>query len=131
MMETCSLRTHRRGEMIDITIKVNEVIEKSGVENGLAVVYVPHTTAGVAINENADPDVAQDILDTLERLIPHQDSRYAHTEGNSDAHIKAVLTGSSVSVVIQNQKMLLGTWQGVFFCEFDGPRNRNFMVKVL
>jgi secondary thiamine-phosphate synthase enzyme len=131
MIETCSLKTHRRNEMIDITSQVNGVVEKSGIETGLTVVYIPHTTAGVTINENADPDVVHDILLTLERLIPQHDPRFTHAEGNSDAHVKSSLVGPAVTIIVQNRKLLLGTWQGIYFCEFDGPRNRHFNIKVL
>jgi len=131
MIQTISIQTNNRNEMIDITSQVSSLVTQSKVQDGIAMVYVPHTTAGVTINENADPDVIHDILQTLEELIPHQRSGYRHAEGNSDAHVKASLTGSSVTVIIDKGRLVLGTWQSIFFCEFDGPRHRQLVVKVL
>ena len=129
-MKSITLRTHRRCEFVDITGEVQKAIQECGLENGLAMVFVPHTTAGVTINENADPSVVADLLENLERLVP-QHGNYRHSEGNSDAHCKASLVGSSVSVAVQTGKLVLGTWQGIYFCEFDGPRSRKFQVLVL
>lgn len=116
-------------EFIDITKIVNDSVSKSEVKEGEVCVFCPHTTAGITINENADPDVVRDILKTLDRIIP-VNGDYMHVEGNSHAHIKASLMGSSCSVIIHDGKIVLGTWQGIYFTEFDGPRTRNFYVKV-
>ncbi|WP_022671360.1 secondary thiamine-phosphate synthase enzyme YjbQ [Hippea alviniae] len=123
-----SIRTSTRKEAIEITSMVEEEIK--GIKNGIAIIYVPHTTAGVIINEAFDPAVAEDILNELSRLIPYSD-KYKHLEGNADAHIQATLTGSSVMIPIESGRLLLGRWQGVFFMEFDGPRNREFYIKVI
>ncbi|MBN1763850.1 MAG: YjbQ family protein [Sedimentisphaerales bacterium] len=130
-MQTMNIKTHRRNEMLDITDEINSVIRDARIESGLAVVYVPHTTAGVTINENADPSVVHDILLTLEELIPQRRSGYRHGEGNSDSHVKSSLVGPSVTVIIENGRLCLGTWQSVYFCEFDGPRNRKCIVKLV
>ena len=122
-----SIRTGRRCELVDITSAAAEAA--SGCPAGLCTVYCPHTTAAVAINEGADPAVAADILDRLEKLVPAGE-RYRHLEGNADAHIKAALVGSSVTVPIENGKLALGTWQRIFFCEFDGPRSRSVVISV-
>jgi len=115
--------------MIEITSSVVSAISSSGVKNGTALVYVPHTTAAVTINENADPSVKRDIIYELNKIIPFSDN-YTHAEGNSAAHIKASIIGESITVVISGGKPLLGTWQGIFFCEFDGPRRRKFLVRI-
>ncbi|MCG0276003.1 MAG: secondary thiamine-phosphate synthase enzyme YjbQ [Thermosediminibacteraceae bacterium] len=115
---------------MDITHEVRKAISESGVKDGLCFVFVPHTTAGITINENADDDVKTDIMNTLERLIPPRGD-YRHVEGNSDAHIKATLVGSSVVLAIEDGRPVLGTWQGVLFCEFDGPRTRKVFVKCV
>lgn len=130
MIQTFQVRTSKQIEFIDITRYVQEAVEKTGVEEGVCFIFIPHTTAAVTINENADPSVSQDIIMELNKVIPAQD-RYQHLEGNSPAHIKASLVGSSQTVLIESGKLALGTWQGIFFCEFDGPRNRNVHVKVL
>ncbi|TET53019.1 MAG: YjbQ family protein [Actinobacteria bacterium] len=122
--------TKSKTDWIDITKAVQEQVESSGIKEGIAVVYVPHTTAGITINEHADPAVVADINDKLADLIP-ADRSYSHTEGNSDGHIKASLIGTSQTIFISNKELELGTWQGIFFCEFDGPRNRKVYVKVL
>jgi secondary thiamine-phosphate synthase enzyme len=130
MIETLTLDTTRESEFVDITADIKSIIAKRRVAEGLCIVYVPHTTAGVTINENADPTVKRDILKSLERLAPlHGD--YHHSEGNSAAHIKSSLIGSSVNVLVSDSKPLLGTWQGIFFCEFDGPRSRRVLVQVI
>jgi len=124
------IQTTKLQQFIDITNKVAEEVKYSNVQDGIAVVYVPHTTAGVTINENADPDVARDMISALDKTYPvHGD--YLHREGNSHAHIKASLMGSSCTVIIQDGRLVLGTWQGIYFCEFDGPRNREFYVKII
>ena len=129
--ETISVKKHRRDEMIDITSQVQNVISKSGIDSGLAVVTCPHTTAAITINENADPDVPHDVLMTLEALIPQLRKGYRHCEGNSDAHVKSSLFGCTENLCFFNAKLQLGTWQGVFFCEFDGPRNRTVHIRIL
>lgn len=125
MIKEFSIKTNKRNEFLDITSQVEEAVKD--VKEGTAIVYIPHTTAAVTINENADPDVKSDILKKLSRLIPESDN-YQHAEGNSDAHVKASLVGTSEIVIIKNGKLVLGTWQGIFFCEFDGPRTRKFIV---
>ncbi len=130
MVGEIEVRTSRREEFIDITRKVEDVVAASGVEEGVCYVYVPHTTAGVFINEHADPSVALDIKDTLARLVP-PGAGYRHLEGNADAHIKATLVGTSQAVLVRGGRLLLGTWQGIFFAEFDGPRSRKVLVKVM
>jgi len=130
MTKTLNIRTTKRTEFINITHDVERVVRESGVKDGLCCVYVPHTTAGVTINEGADPSVVSDILSTLNSLIP-QNGRYSHMEGNSDSHIKASLVGSSETIIIEDGRLLLGTWQAIFFCEFDGARNRKVIVKVI
>jgi secondary thiamine-phosphate synthase enzyme len=130
VIQTFQVRTSKQTEFIDITRSVQEAVKKTGVEEGICFIFIPHTTAGVTINENADPSVSQDIVMELNKMIPLQD-RYQHLEGNSPAHIKASLVGSSQTVFIESGKLALGTWQGIFFCEFDGPRNRNVYVKVV
>lgn len=129
-METLTLQTSQRNQMINITPQIIQTIRKSGVKEGQALVHIPHTTAGITINENADPDVAHDILLTLEELIPHLRRGYRHNEGNSDAHVKASLMGHSASVIIHEGLPVMGTWQGIYFCEFDGPRTRQYMVQI-
>jgi len=116
--------------MEEITNRVNDVIQRSGVEEGVCYLYLPHTTAGIVINENADPSVGRDILDRLDTLVPSKGS-YHHLEGNAPAHIKSTLTGLSLTVPIDNGRLALGRWQGVFLCEFDGPRDRTVVVQIL
>jgi len=130
-MQSISVKTRKRNELVDITSEISRIVDQQDVVEGVVVVYVPHTTAGVTINENADPSVCHDILLTLEELIPERRRGYQHSEGNSDAHVKASLMGSSVQVIIDRGRMNLGTWQGIYFCEFDGPRNRSCLVKVI
>jgi secondary thiamine-phosphate synthase enzyme len=117
-------------DFYNISPQVREAVSKSGVTSGIAVVYCPHTTAGITINENADPDVVRDLLFALEKTYPDR-PEFRHAEGNSAAHMKASVIGSSVTVIIENSKLVLGIWQGVYFCEFDPPRNRKFYVKVM
>jgi secondary thiamine-phosphate synthase enzyme len=126
---TVNIQTNYREEMVNITSSVADAVKKSGIKEGICCVFVPHTTAGVTINENADPDVPPDILKGIKSLRLEEPD-YSHMEGNSPAHIKSTLTGSSQLVIIDNGKLLLGTWQGIFFCEFDGPRSRKVYVKV-
>ena len=123
------VKSTKREQFIDVTSSLDHVLAESGISNGFVYCYVPHTTAAITINENADPDVPRDILSKFNRLIPQQDG-YAHGEGNSDAHVKSSLIGCSLTVPFENGRLLLGTWQGVFFCEFDGPRTRRLMVRV-
>ncbi len=131
MFETLTVRTTKRAEMIDITDRVQDIVRGSRLAEGCVICYVPHTTAGVTIQENADPDVVHDILYKLGQLVPHADGNYRHGEGNSDAHIKASLMGSSVVVPFQGSGLVLGTWQAIYFCEFDGPRSRSLHVKLI
>src|ERR1700680_5073481 len=122
-METLRVKTRRRTQLVDVTTAVERVVTKSGVASGICYVYVPHTTAGVAINEHADPDVATDLEGVFDRLVPHLGA-YRHGEGNTDSHAKAVLVGASQVIFVEEGKLVLGRWQGIFFCEFDGPRER-------
>lgn len=128
-MLTLSVSTRSKSAFVDITGAVSRAIADSGVTEGLAIVFVPHTTAGVTINENADPCVRQDIIDHLNRVVP-EDGHYTHSEGNSPAHVKASMMGSSVTIVVAGGRPVLGTWQGVYLCEFDGPRTRSVFVEV-
>lgn len=130
MTKVISIATRSRTEFIDVTSRVEEVVEKSGVENGICFIFSPHTTAGVTINEGADPSVREDIIYQLNKIVPFS-SDYRHLEGNSPAHIKTSLVGSSCTVAIENGKLHLGTWQAIFFCEFDGPRARKLVIKIL
>ncbi len=122
--------TKERIEMVDITSLVRSVVKSSPIKDGAVIVYSPHTTAGITINENSDPSVKRDILEKLNQLVPYRDN-YSHLEGNADAHIKASLIGSSVIVPVKDKELLFGTWQGIFFCEFDGPRNRKIIIQLL
>ena len=125
-----SVKTREKSELIDITSDINRVVQKSGIEQGLCMLYVPHTTAAVTINESADPSVKADMLMILNKIIPWE-AGYRHLEGNSAAHIKTTLVGSSELIAIEGHRLVLGTWQGVFFCEFDGPRNRKLHVRII
>ena len=129
-MDEISVKTSYHTQFIDITSKVSEVLHKTGIKDGICTVFTPHTTAGITINENADPDVPRDIIKEMEKVVPLNDG-YAHIEGNSAAHIKSSLFGCSETVIIRNGTLVLGTWQSVFFCEFDGPRNRKVWVKII
>ena len=124
------ISTKKRNEMTDITSEVGSIVSQSGITTGDVIVYCPHTTAAITINENADPSVPHDILLTLEELIPHHRAGYRHFEGNSDAHAKSSIVGCSRQILIKDKSMNLGTWQGIFFCEFDGPRSRRVIVQV-
>lgn len=129
-VETLRVKTSRRTEWVDITPEVNRCVTASGVSNGICQIYIPHTTAGITVNEGDDPDVARDMEAAFDRMVP-RDAGYKHSEGNSDSHIKATMVGSSQSVWIEKGRLHLGRWQSIFFCEFDGPRNRDVMVKIV
>jgi secondary thiamine-phosphate synthase enzyme len=126
---TINVKTQSKTAMVNITSQIQEAVKSSGVRNGICTVFVPHTTAGVTINENADPDVVSDILKEINKIVPFDDN-YSHIEGNSAAHIKASMFGFSLQVIINETKLILGTWQSVYFCEFDGPRNRNVHINI-
>ena len=128
--EDFRISTKSRNQMIDITSQVRSFISQSGISNGDVIIYCPHTTAAITINENADPSVTHDILLTLEELLPHHRRGYRHSEGNSDAHCKSSLVGCSEQIQLKDKSLRLGTWQAVFFCEFDGPRNRKVMLQI-
>lgn len=128
--ETFGVRTKKKNELVDITSDVNSIVRQSGIKDGDVIVYCPHTTAAITINENADPSVVHDILLTLEELIPEHRRGYQHGEGNSDAHVKSSMLGCSEQILISKGSLVLGTWQGIYFCEFDGPRSRNVIVQV-
>lgn len=126
-----TVRTAHRSQMIEVTDRVAAVVRKSGVVDGMVIVHVPHTTAAITINENADPDVKHDMLRKLAELVPKSEAYYQHGEGNSDSHVKTSLVGNSVTVLIEEEDLALGRWQGIQFCEFDGPRVREMWVKVV
>jgi secondary thiamine-phosphate synthase enzyme len=130
MVRYINVKSKSRVEFIDVTGMVQETVKEAGVQDGICYLYVPHTTAGITINEGADPSVQRDIQNTLSRLVP-QDVNYFHREGNADAHIKSTLVGTSVHVIVDGGKLLLGTWQSIFFCEFDGPRHRRIAIKFV
>ncbi|MDG0791646.1 secondary thiamine-phosphate synthase enzyme YjbQ [Cohnella ginsengisoli] len=125
------IRTSSRDEIVDITRQTDALVARSGVQEGLAVVYCPHTTAGIAINENADPDVKRDVLMRLDEVYPWTHPKYRHEEGNTASHLKAFTTGNSQTVIVSGGRLLLGRWQGIYFCEFDGPRDREYFVKIV
>lgn len=129
-MKKLGVATQSRCQLVDITMRVQETVQALGLAAGTVTVFVPHTTAGVTINENADPDVCHDILEKLARMVPHGEAFYRHGEGNSDAHLKASLMGSSVRVIVEGGRLQLGTWQAIYFAEFDGPRRREVWVQV-
>ncbi len=124
-----SIKTNRKTEMIDITSMITRAVESSGIKEGLCMLFVPHTTAAITVNESADPSVKSDILMILNRIIPWE-ADYDHLEGNSPAHVKSTLVGVSEQLVIEKGRLILGTWQGIFFCEFDGPRTRKVVLKI-
>ena len=130
MIQTFQVMTTTQTEFIEITYSVQEAVQKTGMRDGICLIFIPHTTAAVTINENADPSVVQDIVMELNKIVPFKD-QYRHMEGNSPAHIKASLMGCSEIVLVESGKLVLGTWQGIFFCEFDGPRNRKVHVKMI
>ena len=129
-MRELKVVSKKRNEMIDITGEVQNVVNEEKIKNGLVVVYIPHTTAGVTINEGADPSVQRDVIETLNKMVP-ESGDYHHSEGNSDAHVKASIIGSSVNVLVENGRLVLGTWQHIFFYEGDGPRSRRVYVKIV
>src|SRR5258707_4017926 len=129
-MQTLQMKTNRRTQLVDVTSEVEQAVAESRVEQGVCYVYVPHTTAAVMINEHADRDVASDLEGVFHRLVPHK-GLYRHAEGNTDSHAKAAMVGASQVIFIEHGKLALGTWQGVFFCEFDGPRERKLWIKVV
>ena len=128
--EDMRINTRNRSQMIDITRQVGGIVSSSGITNGDVIVYCPHTTAAITINENADPSVQHDVLLTLEKLIPQNLSGYRHSEGNSDGHCKSSIIGCSEQIMIEDKSLVLGTWQGIYFCEFDGPRNRKVYLQI-
>jgi len=129
-MEKISVKTIKRLEFVDITRSVQDIVDKKKISSGIVYLFVPHTTAGITINENADPSVKKDLIDSLTRLLP-QTAKYSHAEGNSDAHVKSTLMGQSLNLFVENGKLALGTWQGIYFCEGDGPRAREVWVKII
>ena len=129
-MKEIDIQTNNKSEMIDITSIVQNVVNKEKAVTGICVIFAPHTTAAITINENADPDVPRDIIAALGKVVPF-DAAYRHMEGNSAAHVKSTLVGSSQVVLIENSRLVLGTWQSIFFCEFDGPRTRKILIKVI
>ncbi|MCL4490693.1 MAG: secondary thiamine-phosphate synthase enzyme YjbQ [Nitrospirae bacterium] len=130
MHRTLNVKSRSKTEFIDITEEVRELIKESGIESGICYIYAPHTTAGITINEGADPSVKRDIIAALNKLVPFEGD-YQHMEGNSAAHIKSTLVGASQSVMVEDGKPLLGTWQSIYFCEFDGPRHRRVLVRII
>lgn len=129
-MKTLQVKSHRQVEMIDISAEVFKIIRESQIEDGLAVVFTPHTTAAITINENADPDVCRDLVMAINKIVPMQDG-YHHLEGNSAAHLKSSLFGASETLIVNKGEVVLGTWQGIYFCEFDGPRQRQVQIQVI
>jgi secondary thiamine-phosphate synthase enzyme len=125
-----NVSTSQRDQFIDITRDVQQIVDEEAVQAGQVIVYIPHTTAGITINENADPDVVHDMLKQLDVMVPWRQSFYRHAEGNSASHVKASMMGSSVTVLIEEGRLVLGTWQGIWFCEFDGPRHRKVHIKM-
>lgn len=130
-METIEIRTTRRAELVEVTGELREVLRRSGVRDGVVVAQSLHTTAGLTINENADPDVARDLVAKLGQLVPEDDSLYRHAEGNSDSHLKTLMCGPSLSVLVSGGELVLGRWQGIYLCEWDGPRQRRVAVQIL
>lgn len=130
MFKKLSIKTNDKVELIDITTEIQNAVKKAGLKSGLVQIHIPHTTAAVTINENADPDVKADIKKEINKIVPFDDN-YAHLEGNSAAHIKSSLFGVNQGIIVENKKLLLGTWQGIYFCEFDGPRSRNIYLKII
>ena len=126
----CTIKSKNRTELIDITTEIQNIVHSAGIGQGLCMLYVPHTTAAITINESADPSVKDDILMIIDTIIPWK-AGYRHMEGNSPAHIKATLVGPSELIIVENDRLILGTWQGIFFCEFDGPRTRKVHVRLI
>lgn len=131
MLKRITLQTSARDEILDLTDRVRELVASSGIEQGLAVVYCPHTTAGIAVNESFDPDVKRDVLMRLDEVFPWEHPRDRHGEGNTAAHLKAITVGTSQTLPIEGGRLVLGRWQGIYFCEFDGPRRRECLVKLI
>jgi secondary thiamine-phosphate synthase enzyme len=131
MLERFEIRTSSRNEFIDITSKVRGIVANSEIIDGIAIIFTPHTTAGITINENADPDVQTDMIKFMEKLVPKSGQGFRHYEGNSDSHIKSSLFSPSLTVIVANGEIILGRWQGIYFCEFDGARSRTCYVKVI
>ena len=129
-MPSIEIQTHQTHEMIEVTDRVQDSVAASGISNGMVHLFTPHTTAAITINENADPDVVHDMLKILDRMVPHEGG-YRHAEGNSAAHVKSSLFGCSETIPLDNGRLVLGTWQGIYFCEFDGPRRRSLQIRVL
>jgi len=129
LLQEIQVKSGKRNELIDVTAQVEQAVSKSNAKEGICVVYCPHTTAAVTINENADLSVKSDIISALNKLVP-EGAGYSHAEGNSDSHIKASLMGNSRTIIVQDGKLLLGQWEGIFFCEFDGPRTRRLLIKL-
>ena len=130
-MKSISIKTGSQFDMINITAQIQNLVYESGIADGIVHIFVPHTTAGITINENADPDVNTDLLYLLDDIVPWNDPHYKHFEGNTAAHLKASMMGSSVQVIVEKNRLQLGRWQGIYFCEFDGPRNREIWLKIL
>jgi secondary thiamine-phosphate synthase enzyme len=128
---TEQVKTSQRSQIVDVTAAVKRIVRQHHVRDGMAIVYVPHTTAAVTINENYDPDVKHDLLKKLDMLVPKHESYYQHGEGNSDSHVKTAMVGNSATVLIEHGELVLGQWQGIYFCEFDGPREREMFVKLV
>ena len=128
--ETFSVKTTKRNTMLDITAGVSDVVGQSDISNGICTVFCPHTTGAITINENADPDVVHDVMMTLDELFPKDRNGYQHMEGNSDSHVKCSLVGASEQIIVKDGRLILGTWQGIYFCEFDGPRSRKVIVQI-
>ena len=126
-----TVRTRSRNEIVDVTGRIADLVRERKIQDGMAIAFVPHTTAAITINENADPDVKSDMLKKLETLVPKHESYYEHGEGNSDSHVKTAMVGNSVTLLIENGRLVLGRWQGVYFCEFDGPRQREMLIKLV
>lgn len=131
MIHKMTIQTSMRDEMIEITSSVAEVVRKENIDQGMVVVYCPHTTAGITVNENADPDVVRDMLMRLDEIYPWEHPKYRHLEGNSASHLKASTIGASQTILIEEGRLVLGRWQGIYFCEFDGPRSRTYYLKLL
>jgi secondary thiamine-phosphate synthase enzyme len=130
-LQKFTVETSSRNEMVDVTDRLSGIVRSQNIFQGMLVAYVPHTTAAITINENADPDVKSDLIAKLSALVPQRETYYRHAEGNSDSHLKAAMLGHSVTVLVEAGKLVLGRWQGVYFCEFDGPRRRELIVKPL
>ncbi len=130
-MITKSVPTNKHSQFINITRQIQEAVAESGLQSGVVTVFVSHTTAGITINENADPDVTRDMLRILDRMVPWDNPDYQHFEGNTAAHMKASMMGNSTQIIVENGQLQLGVWQGVYFCEFDGPRQRKVLIKIL